>query len=245
MGNYLSTYLSNYIKNIIYPGKHSSCDLDYNQLYRIPRKEPENVEDNIPIEKQISFIFLKNQDLGEDCKNLVIYFHGNSENACDPMEKLKKINRELKTHSCIVEYSGYGIFHKKTEISPKLIEKDSKVVFDFLTKEVGFKDENIMIIGRSIGTGPAMYLASKRQKIKMLTLISPFTSVLQLVKDKYWFYSEDFFNILTKKIKDDFKNIDLIEQVKCPILMIHGKKDWVINIKHSIELAKKPNEIMV
>lgn len=42
---------------------------------------------------------------------------------------------------------------------------------------------NIIIIGRSIGSGPATYLASKK-KIACLALISPFTSIRDLIKDK-------------------------------------------------------------
>jgi len=48
--------------------------------------------------------------------------------------------------------------------------------------ELGFLEKNIIIVGRSIGCGPATYLASQ-YKIACLTLISPFTSIKGLVKD--------------------------------------------------------------
>ena len=35
------------------------------------------------------------------------------------------------------------------------------------------------------------------------------------------------------------KPIDNVEKVKCPILYIHGEKDWVINYKHSQRLFEK------
>jgi len=41
---------------------------------------------------------------------------------------------------------------------------------------IGIKPKNIIIMGRSIGTGPATYLASKRE-VGLLVLISPFSSI--------------------------------------------------------------------
>lgn len=43
--------------------------------------------------------------------------------------------------------------------------------------------DKIIVLGRSIGTGPATYLASAK-KIACLALVSPFTSLRDLIKDK-------------------------------------------------------------
>jgi len=44
-----------------------------------------------------------------------------------------------------------------------------------------------------------------------------------------------FFKFL---VADRFRNIDIIENVTCPLLIIHGQKDKLIPYKHSIELSK-------
>jgi UPF0716 family protein affecting phage T7 exclusion len=49
---------------------------------------------------------------------------------------------------------------------------------------IGFELSNIFVIGRSIGTGPALFLCSY-YKVSGLMLISPFLSIATLVKDKY------------------------------------------------------------
>lgn len=46
---------------------------------------------------------------------------------------------------------------------------------EYVTKLVS--ENNIIIIGRSIGTGIAVELATKYKNIKCLVLISPFTSL--------------------------------------------------------------------
>ena len=47
-------------------------------------------------------------------------------------------------------------------------------------------EENIILIGRSIGTGPATFIASI-SKPGVLILISPFTSLKAAVSDLYGF----------------------------------------------------------
>jgi hypothetical protein len=51
-----------------------------------------------------------------------------------------------------------------------------------LTKRLGYKEDRIVIFGRSIGSGPATYLASK-YKPACLALMSPFTSLKAVVRD--------------------------------------------------------------
>jgi hypothetical protein len=60
-----------------------------------------------------------------------------------------------------VEYPGYGIYKGKP--NAKQILEDSLIVYDFLANEMGFEKEQIFVFGRSIGTGPATYLAAHRQ----------------------------------------------------------------------------------
>jgi esterase/lipase len=48
--------------------------------------------------------------------------------------------------------------------------------YDFLVKDKSVKPENIIVCGRSLGSGPACFLASKRD-IKYLALMSPYRSI--------------------------------------------------------------------
>ena len=93
---------------------------------------------------------------------------------------------------------------------------------------LGFPRENIIVFGRSIGTGPASYLASKRQNIKMLILLSPYTNLKAVAKD--------FVGFLSIFFKDRFNNLKCMEKTKCPTIIIHGKKDEIIKCEHSDKL---------
>jgi fermentation-respiration switch protein FrsA (DUF1100 family) len=99
---------------------------------------------------------------------------------------------------------------------------------------------NIVIFGRSIGTAPSTYLASKKD-VTALILISPMMSIRHVVRDILG-------RLVSYTIRDRFENFKMIEEVKCPILIIHGQNDNLIKYYHSTELynrSKAPCELIL
>ena len=92
----------------------------------------------------------------------------------------------------------------------------------------GINDENIFILGRSIGSAPASYLASKRNP-GGLFLISAFTSIKDVINNHS-------FNLGGIFIKSSFETKKYINNVNCPILLIHGVKDTLIPSEQSKNL---------
>ena len=78
-----------------------------------------------------------------------------------------------------IEYPGYSIYFG--EKSHKTIERDSLIVFDYFVHILGVNPTDIIICGRSIGSGPATYLSANRSPGATI-LISPFTSIKQTAK---------------------------------------------------------------
>jgi len=78
-----------------------------------------------------------------------------------------------------MEYPGYSIYYK--DKSSQTIEKDSLIVYDFFVNTLGIKPQDIIICGRSIGSGAACYLAANRTPAAVV-LISAFTSIKETVK---------------------------------------------------------------
>lgn len=122
-----------------------------------------------------------------------------------------------------VEYPGYGIYQGQS--TAENILQDAEIIFDFMTQIFKFNPENIILYGRSIGSGPTCHLANVRSP-GMIILMSPFTSIRNAAS-----------NICGKFslfLSDRFKNIEKIKNVKCPVLIIHGKKDTLIPYEHAI-----------
>jgi hypothetical protein len=110
---------------------------------------------------------------------MVIHFHGN---ACDARQIQMCGERESKAfdaHYLIVEYPRYGL----SDGLPNecVINDISRSVFRFVSEKLRVPAQKIVLIGRSIGSGPVCVLASELQKantpVAAVILQSPYTSI--------------------------------------------------------------------
>ncbi|GAB6074950.1 alpha/beta hydrolase [Nautilia lithotrophica] len=186
-----------------------------------------------PVEPKIAQkIFFKTTDgivlEGAYTKNgnnlpLVLYFSGNANNV---IEFLDTIAPKLKDYNFIgFNYPGYaGSEGKPCE---KCILKYALEIFDRYKPEI--------IIGRSLGSAIAAFVASKR-RIKKLILITPFDSIVSVAKSKYPFLPVE------KLVKYKFKEIQWIKNVKAPVNVLLVENDDIIPQKNIDNLMKKiPN----
>ena len=161
----------------------------------------------------------------EETSKFLIFFHGNAEDIFSCELFCQHLCENLKMNVVIVEYPGYSIYN--SDKGESIIYDDSKKVYEFIINKFKLKYEDIYIAGRSLGTGPATFLASKK-KSKSLILISPYKSIKSI---------KNF--VCSYFLSDIFKSIDIIDKVLCPIIFIHGKKDNLINFNHSEDLNSK------
>ena len=130
-----------------------------------------------------------------------------------------------------MEYPGYGVYNSQNGVSSERILHDAENCYNYLVNVMGYAENQIILIGRSIGSGPACYLAAN-YKPGALILISGFTSLQGVVKD----YAG---NMLRYLLKERFTNEENMKKVRCPTLLIHGLKDKLINFSHSVRLHGK------
>ena len=132
-------------------------------------------------------------------------------------------------HALAVEYPGYGLY-KTSEPNEDQIKEDSLIVYDYLTKVVGLREKDIIVFGRSLGSGPSTYLAQKKSPYCLL-LMSPFSSIQNAAKSQLGWAS-----FLGNIVKQRFNNLKEVKNLKCPLLIVHGKQDKVVPHSHSEEL---------
>ncbi|MED6172260.1 hypothetical protein PIB30_048375 [Stylosanthes scabra] len=102
---------------------------------------------------------------------------------------------------------------------------DIEAAYKCLIENYGTKEEDIILYGQSVGSGPTTDLASRLPNLRAVILHSPILSGLRVmypVKRTYWF--------------DIYKNIDKIPLVNCPVLVIHGTADDVVDCSHGKQL---------
>ena len=158
----------------------------------------------------------------------VIYWHGNGEDIGTSPPFQNPISDMFDFNILVVEYPGYGVYNGLSPSGDK-IRKDAEIVYNYATETLGIKQENIILFGRSLGSGPATYLASKFKPYGLI-LMSGYTSIKQAAKDLTMFGFV---------VSDRFNNVKQIDKVSSPTLLIHGKVDTVINCSHSQNLYEK------
>ena len=169
----------------------------------------------------------------KESNNFLIYFHGNSENIFQIENYGLDFRSYLEMNVILVEYPGYFLKSENSS-DPNIFFGNSLIVYDWIKSTFKASDNQIFVCGRSLGTSPSIYLSSHINP-KALFLISAFTSVRNVGSDKY----------LSIFVEQIFKSIDYIEDIKCPILFIHGAKDNLVSYHHSEQLrlkAKKNND---
>lgn len=159
---------------------------------------------------------------------VLIYFHGNAEDVGLAYSLLEHLRSTLmvrcrQVHVMAVEYPGYGIY--PGEASSARLLRDSEVVFRYLTTECRIAAHNLIMFGRSIGSGPATWLASEH-RLGALLLMSAYTSIRAVVRHVVGTMLQHF-------VAERFRNIDLMPRISCPTFLVHGQKDTLVPFQHS------------
>ena len=164
----------------------------------------------------------------------IIYFYGNAGKLLDQQIRftLDSLSLALNANIISFDYRGYG--YSDGDASLSAILHDGLKIYDFV-RENWPTDTPIYLFGRSIGTGPAMYIASQRP-CRGIILQSPFTSAAEAIP--MWsgiipWYLRLFISLKADSTLTNFKPqpIDLASSVTVPTLIIHGSKDELFSPK--------------
>lgn len=106
--------------------------------------------DSPKIEDVIPCIFMRNYTKTD---KILVYFHGNSEDLGGAYQFLQYFQFRMEVHIIAVEYPGYGVYQGSP--SEQAVINDAIRVIEFVQKVLRWNINNAIIMGRSIGTGPA------------------------------------------------------------------------------------------
>lgn len=157
----------------------------------------------------------------------ILYCHGNGEDLGDirPILEMFQING----YSILsYDYRGYGT--SQGSVTEKNAYQDIETVYAYLLNDLHTPAERIIVLGRSVGGGSATHLAS-RKKVAGVILESAFISAFRVVTRISLFPG------------DKFNNLEKIKTIHCPVLVMHGTKDWLIPCWHGRKLYEDANEL--
>ena len=129
----------------------------------------------------------------------MIYFHGNAECLTLAEGQMQSIANYCNVSVLGMEYPGYGQYEGNGSASADKLTEDAEYVYKFVLHDMGIKESDIIVFGRSMGSGPACFLAGTF-KPRALCVMSGYQSVKRVAADQVgWlriFVAERFENVV-------------------------------------------------
>jgi alpha-beta hydrolase superfamily lysophospholipase len=159
----------------------------------------------------------------------ILFFHGNGEIASD-YDDIAPLFTQIGVNFFVADYRGYGLSGGKPTFTDMM--RDAHAVFD------GFKQEGysgrIFVMGRSLGSASAIELAyNYQQQIEGLIVESGFADVIRLLT---------YIGVPVQRLGlDQVKvslNLERIQLISIPTLIIHGECDSLIPVQEGKDLYR-------
>jgi pimeloyl-ACP methyl ester carboxylesterase len=151
----------------------------------------------------------------------LIYFGGNAE---DVSLSLDELAQALPDHALyLLHYRGYG----GSEGSPS----EAALFADSLAlhAHVARRHPRVSVLGRSLGSGVATYLASQRQ-LQQLVLVTPYDSIASMAKTQFPWLPVDWL------LQDRYDSIERAPAIKAPTTLLVAERDEIIPTSSSRRL---------
>ena len=162
----------------------------------------------------------------ENPKGVVIYLKGNTR-SIKGWGKFAIDFTRLGYEVIMMDYRGFGKSTGKRTV--EAMKRDSQFIYDIAKKE--YSEDQIIVYGRSLGSGFAARLAAKNNP-RMLILTSPLYSLLRTIHRYLPFMPAKPF------LRYNIPTFHYLKNVRCPIKILHGSDDGLVPIKTAIDLSE-------
>lgn len=158
-------------------------------------------------------------------RKLLIYFHGNAGNNSHRIYDAVMLYK-MGVDVLLVSYRGYG----RSEGSPSEqgIYIDAESSYQYALKDLGYRSKDIIILGRSIGSTAAVDVA-RHKDLAGVILVTPLLSGADMA-------GHMGLGFLAYFVKDIFNNRAKINNIKAPVLVIHGTADAIVPYSQGLAL---------
>ncbi|MEQ9186362.1 MAG: alpha/beta hydrolase [Cryomorphaceae bacterium] len=151
-----------------------------------------------------------------NAKGVMLYFHGNSGDLTR-WAPIANAFTEYGFDVLVFDYRGYG--KSRGHRSMQRLYRDGLVLYESLLES--YREDDIVIYGRSIGTSMATWLAA-RTKAQQLLLETPFYQISEVLAFRFLMLPASLL------LKYPFSNAKYMGSVSSPIHIVHGTLDGVV-----------------
>ena len=146
-------------------------------------------------------------------RNALLYFGGNAE---DVSFNLPSLSQAFPEHAIyLLHYRGYG--GSEGTPSEAAIQQDALALFD----QVNAEHPDVVVVGRSLGSGVALHLASQRT-VSRLVLVTPFDSLETLVARQFPYFPVKWL------LRDKFESRQYAPRITAPTLIVSAEHDEIV-----------------
>ena len=149
---------------------------------------------------------------------VILFCHGNAGNISHRLDNVRLL-LERKLQVFIFDYRGYG--ESSGSLSENGVYRDGQAAYDYLVHKEHVTPEKIVLFGRSLGAAVAIDVALNRE-VRSIIIESAFLSVKDMAKTMF------LFNLFSFIIPPHYNNLEKIEHIDVPKLIIHGEEDEII-----------------
>jgi fermentation-respiration switch protein FrsA (DUF1100 family) len=159
---------------------------------------------------------------------VVLFFHGNGDSWTGGASAMAGL-AEAGYGIFLPDYRGYGGNPGKPSEAGFYL--DGRAALAWL-KSKGFAEQQVLLVGNSIGAGTATQLATEMTPAALI-LISPFSSLPDAVAERLPWVPTRLL------VRDKFDNSAKLGQISAPILILHGTADGLIPPTHAQRLKQR------
>jgi pimeloyl-ACP methyl ester carboxylesterase len=168
---------------------------------------------------------------------VLLMFHGNGyvleQAARGELAPLHSVGTNL----LMIDYRGYGSSSPTTP-NEKRVYEDARAAFGYLTVQRRARAQDIIFLGRSIGSGPATEMAKEHPEAGGLILISAFTNTVDIAKS-IWFLRPFPLALLSH---NRFDNLSKMAAVHLPVFIAVDTDDRLTPRAMAQALFQRANE---
>jgi alpha-beta hydrolase superfamily lysophospholipase len=162
----------------------------------------------------------------DNTRGLIFYLHGNA-GSVNSWGEVAKTYTDLNYDVFMIDYRGFGKSEGSISSERQFFE-DVQIAYEEMKSR--YSENKIVVLGYSVGTGPAAKLASSNHP-RMLILKAPYYSLVDMMRHTYPV-------IPTFILKYKFRTNEYLKNCKMPVVMFHGTLDEVIYYNSSVKLKK-------
>ncbi|KAL2480069.1 alpha/beta-Hydrolases superfamily protein [Abeliophyllum distichum] len=181
-----------------------------------------------------------------DCRGpTILFFQENAGNIAHRLEMVRIMLQRLQCNVFMLSYRGYG--DSDGFPSQHGITKDAQAALDHLVQRTDIDTSRIVVFGRSLGGAVGAVLTKNNpDKVAAIILENTFTSILDmagvLLPFLKWFIGKSGSKgprVMNFLVRSPWNTIDIIGEIKQPILFLSGLQDEMVPPSHMLMLYAK------